>query len=90
MRGALTRQQCKIAYDPKKRFKVVCQKGKLPWVAAMNKFPHLTVLVAVNAYKKDFKPFIILKQLQNVKSLSRCQANAYFAIWGKDRIIKHL
>jgi hypothetical protein len=63
----------------KKRFRVLTVAGKLPLVKAQSKLPHLTGLCTISASGACFRPIVILKSLQKLKSLEEFQDYTSFA-----------
>lgn len=62
-----------------KRFRVLCKRGILPLVAAMEAVPHLTGIVSISGGGQIVQPVIILKNFQNIGELADLQEHCFFA-----------
>jgi hypothetical protein len=61
-----------------KKFRVLCQKGMLPLLTAMQELPHITGLVSISGGGVVLKPVVILKSLQHLKSLVQFEPHCFF------------
>jgi hypothetical protein len=60
-----------------KRFRVLCQRGLLPLVEAMDTVPHLLGTVSISGGGDILKPIVTFKNLQNVGDLSDLEPHGF-------------
>jgi hypothetical protein len=73
-----------------KRFKVICDKGHLSLVAAMEHVPHLTGMVSISSSGVVLNPIIIFKNLQHLRNLADYEIHCFFATSLNGWMTKHL
>jgi hypothetical protein len=62
-----------------KPFRLLCQRGLLPLVAAMDVVPQLSATVSISGGGDVLEPIVILKTLQNIGDLSDLELHCFFA-----------
>jgi hypothetical protein len=63
--------------NARKRAKIICCKGELPLVTAMEQVPHITGLVSISGGGKFVPPIVILNDLQNLRHLAKRESDCY-------------